>query len=46
MPPTNSETAAMLASRYVIVVVVDVSIDANSSSVRTEKSSSSPERMW
>ena len=42
MPPTSNETAAMLASRYVIVVVVAVSTLAISSRLRTEKSSGSP----
>ena len=39
MPPTSKETAAMLASSHVIVVVVAVSTLAISSRLRTEKSS-------
>src|SRR4029453_6239886 len=37
MPPTISDTAAIPASRYVIVCVAEVSTPAISSSVRTMK---------
>jgi hypothetical protein len=44
IPPTMSEIAATLASRYAIVSVVDDSTRAISSGERTEKSSVSPSR--
>ncbi len=42
IPPTSSDTPAMLARRVVIVFVVSVCTLAISSSVRTMKSSESP----